>query len=206
MTWDEIDQQQWPELTEWAQLMPTRVSPDFVERTCQRVIEDQQRIAEEAERVDEIQFPERFFAAYGTPEPSVSFTARLMARMRAGEDPPLVRLMSIDSVPEPSQDFVERTLAALRVPRLRALPSPPAARLRILAPWAAAAAILVVALLAWPRPSEPPTTPTAAAFSASPSATAMAGQIRARDVGSLNLRAADPLLMLARGALTEEDE
>ncbi len=206
MTTDANDHWEWPELTEWAQLMPTRVSPEFVERTCQRVYEDQQRIAEEADLVDEIQFPEQFFAAYDIPEPSPGFTNRLMARMREGKPSSLVQMMTSYSVPEPSQDFVERTLAALRVPRLRALPLPPTARLRILAPWAAAAAILVAALLSWPRPNDPPTTITAAVFSASPAATAMAGQIRAREVGSLNLRAADALLMLASGVLTEEDD
>lgn len=202
MTTDAHDQWEWPELTEWAQLMPTRVSPEFVERTCQRVYEDQQHIAEEAVLVDEIQFPERFFAAYDIPEPSPGFTTRLMARMQTDQPSSVERVMTSYAVPEPSQDFVERTLAALRVPRLRALPSP-TARLRILMPWAAAAAILVVALLSWPLPVDPPTT---AGFSASPSATAMAGQIRAREVGSLNLRAADALLMLASGVLTEEDD
>ena len=201
--------QDWPELTEWPQLMPNQVSDDFVERTFQRVVQDQRRIAQEADQVDDVQFPPGFLDTYQVPEPSGKFSSRLMARLEKGE--PLStwqRQLATYTTPEPSQDFVDRTLAALErfgdTPRPRALR---ATNLRFKRPalYAAAAAAVLVTALLWPR-TEPLPSITASAYSASPFATAMAAQIQAGDVGALDLGAPDPLLLMATGALAEEQE
>ena len=191
------EKHEWPELAEWPELMPNEVSADFVERTFKLVREDQLKISTEAAQVEDIQFPEEFLSAYAAPDPSADFTGQLMSRMNQADRSALASY----SVPEPSRDFVERTLAALHLPRYRARHKTP---LRALAPWAALAAVLLATLLLLP-PSKPPASITATAYSASRWGTLMAQQMRGRDLGSLSLGAADPLLLLASGTLAEEE-
>ena len=192
------EQHDWPELTEWPDLMPNEVSADFVDRTSRLVLEDQLCIAEEAAQVEDIQFPEEFLSAYAAPEPSGNFAVQLMSRMDQDDRSALASY----SVPEPSGDFVERTLAALHLPRLRARRK---TAVRAMAPWVALAAVLLATLLLLPR-HEPEVNTAASAYSASPWATAMAQQMHDRDVGNLSLGAADPLLLLASGAMSEEED
>jgi hypothetical protein len=191
------EKHEWPELDEWPDLMPNEISADFVERTFKLVLEDQLSIANEAAQVEDIQFPGEFLSAYAAPDPSGDFTGQLMSRMTQADRSTLASY----SVPEPSADFVERTLAALHLPRLRARRRTP---VRTLAPWAALAAMLLATLLLLPREPEPSTSATA--YSPSPWATVMAEQMRDRDLGNLSLGAADPLLLLASGALTGEEQ
>lgn len=200
-----IDDRDWPELTEWPELMPTEVSPDFVELTCRRVFRDQRRIADEAERVDEIQLPADLLAHYSPPETSRDFSDRVLAMM--AREPALP--WSTYATPEPSEDFVERTLAALRVPVHRSSGRQP----RRLTParLVALAAALILALVLWQRTETSTVAITAAeatavTYSPAPWATAMATHIREREPGAPELRAADPLLLLAMGALTERPD
>ncbi len=192
------ERHEWPEFAEWPDLMPNEISADFVERTFKLVLEDQLSIANEAAQVEDIQFPGEVLSAYAAPDPSGDFTRQLMSRMsQAGQS-----TLASYSVPEPSADFVERTLAALHLPRLRARRQ---TAVRTLAPWVALAAMLLATLLLL-TPDPPPASTSATAYSPSPWATVMAEQMRDRDLGNLGLGAADPLLLLASGTLTEEEQ
>jgi hypothetical protein len=192
------EKHEWPELAEWPELMPNEVSADFVERTFKLVREDQLKISTEAAQVEDIQFPGEFLSAYAAPDPSADFTGQLMSRMNQADRSALASY----SVPEPSADFVERTLAALHLRRHRARRETP---LRALTPWAALAAILLATLLLL-TPSAPLASTSATAYSSSPWGTLMAQQMRGRDSGNLSLSAADPLLLLASGALAKEED
>ncbi|MHC5063467.1 MAG: hypothetical protein ACYTG5_05780 [Planctomycetota bacterium] len=123
------------------------VSADFVDSCLQKVLADQQEIASEAARVDEVEIPREVLDAFTVPDPKTDFASRLAAQV--GEDRKRRQsewrsLLRSFSAPEPTRTFVDRTLAALRGPAAAVLPGPGLWNRRLLA--AAAALVLAVGL------------------------------------------------------------
>jgi len=138
------------------------VSADFVARTWRLVIADQEAIAREAARVDEIVLPGTLLDAYRAPEPAPDFVRRttaLVVEKRRPDDAELARLLAAYEPPQADPDFVTRTLEALRfdgapaggprpLPARRSWPTRSSWPLRTALVGLAAAAAVVVAL-AW---------------------------------------------------------
>ncbi len=140
-----------PELEDenaWLRERYPAASADFVENTLARVMADRREIAEDAGKVDKIQFDPELLAHLQAPETSTGFVERVLAAVMAqrqhaqSKDHALEQLLSQYTVPEVSADFVRRTLTALGTRQRRRERNTVRPRQWALA-WAAAAALLL---------------------------------------------------------------
>ena len=119
------------------------ISPGFVDATLERVVADQREIEIEAARVEEITFPRELLACYAVPI-SDDFVERTAARSTWRST------LDTYQVPPVTADFVDRTLAALRLgsaARMRVLQGTGTRGTRIRRWSLAAAAVLVAGLV-----------------------------------------------------------
>ncbi len=151
-------------------------SADFVEQTWNKVLADQQRIADEAKAVEDIQFPKEFLAEHQVPNASDGFVEQTLQKVLGQQESPLEFADSPDlqpllhhyQAPNPSDEFVERTLQALRPrPQARSQARPLARPLNWRS-WAVAAALVLLGLSLFLRQASPTTLGFVPATSFSP--------------------------------------
>jgi hypothetical protein len=110
------------------------VDADFVGSTLDRVLSDRDEIETEAACVEQIRFPADFLTTYTVADTSPTFVedtlARVVADRFAGRnlqtdaDYEFHALIEQAQVPEPSKDFVDRTLRGIMLDSERPAPAP----------------------------------------------------------------------------------
>lgn len=193
---------------EWLDLTPPRIRPGFVDDTLARVLADQaERTADAAPDL-----PADLLATFTVPDPSRSFVDSVAAAVQRDRAESWRELLLHYESPEPSAEFVARTMRALAtVPVAARRPTLFLRRAMVGTVLAAAAAILVAVL--WPRPpagSEDLQTAAArsvpvafaAAFSPSPIAALLragAGKPGGLDGLALPVTAPDGIVLIGEG-------
>jgi hypothetical protein len=164
-----------PAEDEWLELPAPRIRPGFVDATLARVLADAAERTSgdtEAPGAAPPELPAGLLAAFAAPAPSAGFVDKVATAVQRDRAEGWRELLLHYESPEPSPEFVARTM--------RALGSRPAARRpltflrRAAVATVLAAAALILAAVLWPQPVRGPQSLQAAAFGHVPVAFAAA--------------------------------
>lgn len=186
-----------PEST-WLDASPPDIAPDFVGRTLARLrdvslVAPEARAAHDERMLARLDLPREVLDADVPPPASPGFVDGVLAGLRRQREEELTGALHAYRVPEPSPEFVARTLAALRVQHRRPVLRFVRSRTALVAAVLLAALSLVLRGLADERPSESHIAATVAVGipSGGPSLLAALVQAAERDADDLPLLAAD---------------
>jgi hypothetical protein len=160
---------------EWLLLPPPGIRPGFVDATLARVLADAAERAvgdPEAAGTDAPELPAGLLAAYAVPGPSRGLVDRIAGAVQRDRAESWRELLLQYETPEPSPEFVARTVRALRSGAPARSPLPFLRRTAMVTALAAAALIVVAVL--WPQPPRGPQSLQAAALQEVPAASAAA--------------------------------
>jgi hypothetical protein len=140
---DARDERDFPSEAAWLQLPAPEISAQFIDDTVARILADRE-LAEEAR--EPVELSRAALDAFAPPPVAADFVAATLARVQRDRHEHWRALLARYVAPEPSPEFVDRTVRAL-------LPSPGLPARRSWLPMlltAAAAVLLAVAM--WPQP------------------------------------------------------